>query len=256
MLISYNWLIANYHQGITPNDKIVIHMPGMPVLAKNTSFSDATIFLAWWFDLIIPEYYGSFRSEWYFSIENCFKTIEETIQICKHWEANDLYSKKNIELKYKTILLYWSSFSAYFVIRLNNYSNIQWIGLASPLLTKPSNNGYPEETIGDVEFELYEKWSKYFYRFDNNEAFHSFFSNLSDSHDDAIRNIWTIPLFVWHGDKDSCIHISRTEHFFQDLQLNGWNNKNRFVPIPWKDHGWSSKWEISTEFVKRSLHLT
>jgi hypothetical protein len=37
------------------------------------------------------------------------------------------------------------------------------------------------------------------------------------------------------------------------LQNNGWNNKNIFVPIPWKNHGWSSKLEISTEFVKRSL---
>lgn len=230
-------------------------MPGMPILAKNSSFSDATAFLAWWCDLIIPEYYGSFRSEWNFSIDNCFKTIEQTIHICHNWEARDLDHKANIKLNYKTIFLYWSSFSGYFVIRLKDYSHIQWIGLASPLLTKPSNNNFPEETIEDVEFELYEKWSKYFYRFDSDEAFQSFFSSLSENHNDAIINIWNVPLFIWHGDKDTCIHISRSEQFFNDLQYNGWNNKNAFIPIPWKNHGWSSKLEISTEFVKRSLSL-
>lgn len=253
MLISYDWLIANYHQGITPNNKIVILMPGMPILTKNSSFADATAFLAWWFDLISPEYYGSFRSEWYFNVDNCFKTIERTIALCKWWSAQNLDQKSFLALHYQTIYLYGSSFSAYFVTRYKDYSQIQWIGLASPLLTKPSNNNFPEETIEDVEFELYEKWSKYFYRFDSNEAFQSFFSSLSENHNDAIINIWNVPLFIWHGDKDTCIHISRTEQFFNDLQHNWWNTRNVFVPIPWKNHGWSSKLEISTEFVKRSL---
>lgn len=255
MLISYDWLIANYHQGITKNSKIVILMPGMPILPKNTSFADASIFLWWGFDLIMPEYYGSFRSDWEFTLENCFKTIERTIAVCKWWSAQNLDQKLSLALQYQTIYLYGSSFSAYFVIRYSDYSGIQWIWLSYPMLTWPSDNGFPEETTYDIDYDLNVKWSKYFYRMSKESSCTEFFESLSVDHQDAIQNIWQIPVFIGHGDMDTCLHISRSQEFYKDLQAQGGNVLNRFVKIPGKNHGSSAKTEITTEFIKWTIDI-
>lgn len=253
MLISYSWIIANYHQGITANNKILIWMPGMPVMPKNTNDSDVSVFLAWWFDVLMPEYYGSFRSEWEFSIENCFKTIEQTLSLCISWNAHNLDKKKDIDFKYDSIFLLWSSFSAYFIMRYKDLSKVKWLGFAYPMLTKLTDIGYIEEKPEDVEYELHNRWSSYFYRFPKNQSFREFYDALEEDNDTVIQNLLDKPIFIGHGTADTCIHYSRSEAFFK--QLSQGHKDNMLVPIPWKNHWSHSRWDIVTEFVKRSLAI-
>lgn len=253
MLISYDWIIANYHQGITANNKILVCMPWMPVLPKNTNDSDVTALLAWWFDIVMPEYYGSFRSDGEFTIENCFKTIEQTLSLCLSWNAYDLDKKKNIDFKYDSIFLFWLSFSAYFIMRYKDLRKVKGIGLAYPMLTKLTDIGYIEEKPEDVEYELYGKWSKYFYRFPSNQSFREFYDELEEDYQTALENLVGKPLFIGHGTADTCVHYSRSEKFFK--KISQWHKNNTLIPIPWKNHWSSSRGDIITEFVKRSLSI-
>jgi hypothetical protein len=54
---------------------------------------------------------------------------------------------------------------------------------------------------------------------------------------------------------DTCLHISRSQEFYKDLQAQGGNILNRFVTIPGKNHGSSAKTEITTEFIKWTIDI-
>jgi hypothetical protein len=228
-------------------------MPGLP---KDSKDSDYQAFFAAWYDIVIPEYIGSFRSEWEFTPDNCYKTLLDTKQHFKQWLVFDLFAKSDIGVQYEEIEFLWVSFGWHLVSRLPLFDKtIKRIGLFYPALQFSDmwQRGYIEESNEELDYILNTAWLGLLYRGSSSREREEFYSDSHwFSYHQMIEKLASIPVFVAHGELDSCIHYSRSEDFFS--QLSHWDNL--YVKIPKWDHGSSTRVPATPEFCKRLNNLT
>lgn len=248
MLISYNWLVANYHKGITPNRKLIIRTWWMPVLPKDTEDKDYAAFLAWWRDVVLPEYYGSFRSSGQFTVEWCFHTLIDTFETFRSGIVLDIYAKQTHVVQYDVIVPLGSSFGWYFAARIPQLLPVPAVGLLYPMLTSMQDNrGVPEETNDDVSF-LLNKWGL-------NKLYNLAHEDRQDFSDQLETQLPTqflssTPVFLAHWALDTCIHVSRSQEFFTELDSLTNCDYNIYLEMPKGNHWSSIKQTMTPEFVK------
>lgn len=256
MLIKYNWIVANYHKGFLPNKKLVIFGMWLPGLPKDSQDSDYQAFFAAWYDIVIPEYIWSFRSEWEFTPDNCYKTLLDTKQHFKDWIVFDLFAKTGITVKYNEIEFLGSSFGGYLVSRLPLYDEtIKRIGLLFPALQLADmwKIGFVEESNDDFDYIMLTAGLGHLYRGypsqereDFNNDKHGF------SYDQMVEKLSSIPVFVAHGELDSCIHYSRSDKFISKLS----HSDNLYIKLPKWDHGSSTRVPATPEYCKWLNNIT
>jgi len=256
MLIRYGWLIANYHRGFSPNSKLVIWLSGMPSIPDVSKDQDYVHFLAIWYDVVIPDYYGSFRSEGEFSPDWCLQTSIDTYNyFTAGWVTADCWSGEEITVHpYKNIVVVGSSFGAGFAIRTSiQIPQISSVGLISWAVKFADMNliWYPEETMEDVQWVLYRGGLWNLYRSAETPSWNEFYQDQRwQSYNDIVQELSQNNVFIAHGGADDCVHVSRSRTLFDELNsLNPWWN-HHYCEVPKGWHSWMTKQIAVVEFCK------
>jgi esterase/lipase len=257
MLIRYGWLIANYHRGFTSNSRLVIWLHGFPGLPKESEDKDFTAFLALWYDVVTPDYYGSHCSDGVFGPQGCIDTLVDTYNFFKEWGIV-YYSRNGSEIlvsRYDEIIVVWASFGAWFASRVQQYiPECKIIGLRYPFV-EASNRAvweyvgemtneedYKELNVGGQEHLYRGRWSKEWDEFHEDQRWQSY--------DEMIQDLSTKNVFIVHGDADDCVHVGRSRKLYEQLQAANpsWNHTYLEIPKWW--HGWMTKQIGVVEFCK------
>lgn len=251
MLIKYSWIVANYHKWFLPNNKLVIRAMWMPGMPRNSNDNDFDSLLSIGYDVVIPEYYGSFRSDWEFTPENCYKTLLETKKTFSNGNIYDIFGKKDIYVNYKTIDFIGESFGGYFISRLAFYDQtIDRLALLYPTLAFDNYGKIwsPEQTPEDVNYIL-ENWLKYFYRWYDEENRRKLFEDKYDYNlSQTINSLKDKKIFLAHWEEDKVINISRSDNFYENFTSN---SENIYIKIPKVWHWPSTKTIALPELCKR-----
>lgn len=103
---------------INKGDKCIILAPGLPqYIDKYHPFVKQSIKLG--YSLFVPRYIGSYESGGIFTIDNCVKTIEETVGVVRGGLAKELYANSSINWGKNKICVVGFSFGAMPVLLAN-----------------------------------------------------------------------------------------------------------------------------------------
>ncbi len=256
MLIRYGWLIANYHRGFTSNSRLVIWLLWTPWTPRNTSDKELTHRFASGYDFVMPEYYGSQRSDGDFTPQWCIDTLVDTYKFFTQWgSVQDIWTQEEVAfVGYQEVVVVGSSFGWAWVGRITQIlPQITRVGLISPAI-EYSNLGqiwYPEESYDEFKKILQDGWYGHMYRSATGWDRDTFYQDQRwQSYDEMIQELSTKNVFIAHGDEDDCVHVGRSRKLYKQLQTANpsWNHAYLEIPKWW--HGWITKQIGVIEFCK------
>jgi hypothetical protein len=256
--IKYNWIIWNYYKADKTNisDILYIIASGCPTAKEIWKSKYAPIFNELWSDVVIPDYYWFWRSDWDFAPNNCVKTILKTYDIFSAWEEFlDLFLEKKFKAKYKKIVVLWRSFWWWIVAMLPKINpEIKNIAMCYPQLEFWDIWTYWIEEEDAEEFmRLIKNLFPYIYRWidKNLWEWEKYFQDEEDYCPiKQINYLKNINLFLCHWTEDKVLAYKRTRKFYNNItKLN--NKANiKYLEILWKWHWWKTFIEAIPEIIK------
>lgn len=133
-----NGLLGDFYPSKTPKPRgTVIFLAGLPSYQHKSQFGEKLSLAG--FHVLQPFYYGSWVSAGEFSVENCFRTVNDSISAIIRGKLFDFYTRQHIILGRNPIYLGGISFGTSVIQSLPTPANIQKIFLISavPLFKEP-----------------------------------------------------------------------------------------------------------------------
>jgi len=202
--------------------KGIILFPGMPNQPRN---EDSDTFASEGFYVLEPRYIGSWESYGEFNINNCIKTVIEAEKLFQKGFAIECWENKKLKWDINEIIIVSSSFGSSIVLSIaHELKTKKYVCLAPLTNLKKHNKDKKIEEQDLKQLGLFIKRG-----FEN--AFRGF--NLSDwskfihgkskaSPIDVADLLKNKNIFLAHGKKDSVIHYSRTQEYYNKIK-----DKNR-----------------------------
>ena len=251
-IIKLKWgIVAEYYSNTF--DKIIIWcvwFPGKPKYFDQINNECVKN----WFDLIIPDYYGSWRSDWIFTPKNCVQTIIDLTLWVYWWNKYSSLWFQNRAVKFKKydeIVVVGKSFWG--LVAINAVAKLPFVHafwLIAPVFTLSnqwSNVWWmKEESISEIRDSIY-FWYKYFYRWivENKTLWDLFFSDqLGMSGYNHIENVKNKKIIIVHGKDDKIVAYKKSKLFSFSL-------KKAWVPTNDLYLQWLWHW---AEIIQPSLH--
>lgn len=188
--------IFTTHHHKTGNEKIIVVGQGAPSVAwVDIKQNDRT--LLGWYDIVVPDYLWSWRSDGIFSPQWCIDTIQMTLSNMKKW--------------YKEVIYVGYSFGGIWA----NYIDADSVYLLAPVID-PLKYGkwlFQEE---DVQWFYWAMGSIYYnvYRWFEKNKRQKFFIENRDKVNCSSKKVT-----ILHGKKDKKIHYSRSFNYAEKHNL-------------------------------------
>ncbi len=133
-----NGLLGDFYPSKMPESRgTIIFLAGLPSYQHKNQFGEKLSLAG--FHVLQPFYYGSWVSAGEFSVENCFKTVNDSVSTIIRGKLFDLYTRQYIMLGRNPVYLGGISFGTSVIQSLPTPANIQKIFLISavPLFKEP-----------------------------------------------------------------------------------------------------------------------
>ena len=189
--------------------------------------------------IIIPDYYGHFRSGGTFTPENCAKTIIETIRLARgEIKAYSAKERKYLNFKFDNIIVVGSSFGGWIPWYINSFFpkyTIDKIGLIAPLIDfqNQASARFPKEESNTDFLFLGKHFFSNTYRGIENPIWDKFLSG-KDKRLNPMENLDKLAnceIAIVHGKEDSVIDYSKSENLYKKLkQLNSQAKYLKLIP--------------------------
>lgn len=247
MLIRYGWLIANYHRWFTSNSRLVIWLPWTPWTPSDTSDGQMIHRFASGYNIVLPEYYWSQRSDGEFTPQWCIDTLVDTYKFfTEGWTVQDIWTQEGVTFAgYDEIVVVGSSFGWAWVARVpKSLSKVTALGMINPAVEYADLGQiwYPEESYDEFKKILQEWWYVHMYRTATGWDRDAFYQDQRwQSYDEMVQDLSQKDVFIAHGDMDDCVHVGRSRKLYEQLQTANpsWNHMYLEIPKWW--HGWITK---------------
>lgn len=220
-LIRINNIAGILYRSNKPSNNLVIYGLGAPVVPDSGNLPDAPVIMKFDTDLLVPDYIGYGRSDGVFTPKNCIKTFLDLYQwITKGCTTNNFYEKIQIKMHYKRIIFIGRSLGGTYVPLLPRFNpEIAELGIIYPAVDnkscgsikgEESNEDFMRAMRKDGYHKLYrgilsKRWEKHLQNEDG----------LSPM--DNIRYLKNTKLFIGHGEKDKCIHYSKSVKYYDKI---------------------------------------
>ncbi len=256
VLYKVNGIAGMLYKTKNKSNAVVIYAIGAPIPPDNGTLPDAQILLSYGIDIFVPDYIGYGRSDGVFTPINCIKTFLILYKLFTNgcYVVNS-YSQTKTYIKYKRIIFVGRSFGGTYIPILPRYNkNIKELAIVSAVVdSKSCGSVKGEESNEDFLRSMDVDGYKYLYRGILRPIWRKHLENMDDlSPMDNIRYLKTAHLFIGHGEKDICVHFSKTVGYFKKIIELFPNKKNQFKLKIYKkgDHGPSTTNAGMKDFMK------
>ncbi|MFA5259205.1 MAG: prolyl oligopeptidase family serine peptidase [Candidatus Pacearchaeota archaeon] len=216
--IRYGEVIAELIEPISTPSKnhCIIVLPGLPNQPRNEEFAENLANEG--FYVLQPRYIGSWESYGSFSIENCLKTLKESIKMIKKGEALELFNNKKINFLCNKISIISSSFGSAIALSFPEADNYVCLCPLLDLEQHSKDKSKKEQDLGYLTGFLKRGWENAFRGF-NEQDWESFTKGNSKVNPYSfIDKFKGKNILLIHGTKDEVVHYSRTTKFAEKVE--------------------------------------
>ncbi|MBI3334338.1 alpha/beta hydrolase [Candidatus Pacearchaeota archaeon] len=234
--IRYGDIIAELLEpsGATNRKMGVVIIPGLPNQPRNEEFGDNLA--AEGFYVLQPRFIGSWESYGEFSLDNCIKTIIESIEKLKSGEAVEVWGEKKISWEIKEVAVVSSSFGSLLVLSSLDKLSAKKIVCLGPLINIKEHNTdkrFQEQDLYTLAGFLERGWHNAFRGFDAEEWKNFVKGNCMNPYE-ILQNVSGREILLLHGEDDVVVHFSRTQDYYTKIRDT---NKASLKIYPGIGHG-------------------
>lgn len=235
---SHTFLKINDIAGIrytteVPSNTVVIFGIGAPLPPDNGHLNNAAHFLARGFDVFVPDYIGSGRSDGQFTPLNCIKTFTQLFEnFTDGCVGVNTYEKIRKEVRYDRVVIAGRSFAGTYIPVLPRFNrDIKELAVFFPVVDSKSQGEMKEEGEDETN-ELFLAGMK-------DDGYHHLYRGILDpewidhlenrddlSPMDNIDHLANAKMFIGHGKKDTIVSYKKSEIYY-DLLLRRFPKKER-----------------------------
>ena len=197
--------------------KGIILFPGMPNQPRN---EDSDTFASEGFYVLEPRYIGSWESYGEFNMDNCIKTVVEAEKLFQRGFANECWSNKKIKWDIEEIIVLSSSFGSSIVLSIAHELKTKKFVCLAPLTNLKKHNKdkkIEEQDLRQLGLFIKRGFENAFRGF-NLSDWNIFIQGKSKANPIGVTDLLKDKnIFLAHGKKDSVIHYSRTQEYFDNF---------------------------------------
>lgn len=213
--------IAGMHYSTGKTNTVVVYGIGAPIPPDYGNLPDASIILKYRVDIFVPDYIGYGRSDGIFTPKNCIKTF---VRIYKAFhngcKAKNSYEREEYQLKYSRIIFIGRSFGGTYLPLLPKFNKgIKEIGLIYPVVDSKSQCSIAgEETNKTFLDSMRHDGYHHLYRGILSKRWADHLENKDGlAPVDNISYLKNTKVFIGHGEKDKCVHYSKSVKYYKKI---------------------------------------
>lgn len=226
MIITYNNLVGTlYHLPWKMRELIIVWL-WAPNSEDIIALRNHKMLLQSWYDIFVPHYYGTHKSNGEFTPYSSIQTLLDAINIFSEWQYFLLSTWERMSCVYEKISLFGISFWGFTALNASILSNIETIWLMYPVLDL--KNLWIEKDLQEETCESFLHSLKEFqreYRWISEWVWREFFMNTWEFNLLSQKNIHNLrmkKIFIAHGMQDTVISYKRSLIFEDSINEYWW----------------------------------
>ncbi len=216
-----------------PTNTIVVYGIGAPIVPDSGLLPDAPVLMQYPVDLFVPDYIGFGRSDGMFTPQHCIDTFLQLYQaFTKGCEGKSAYAGITKQLQYDRIIFIGRSLGGTYVPLLPRFNPaITELAIFCPVVdSKSCGSVSGEETNADFLGSMRGDGYHHLYRGVLSPEWEDHLENKDDlSPMDNIKHLRQAKLFIAHGKRDTCVHYSKSQKYYELLHRTHNANTSQFT---------------------------
>ncbi len=253
-LLRINGISGIHYTTDKPSDSVVIFGLGAPLPPDSGTLNNAPFFIDHGFDVFVPDYIGSGRSDGQFTPLNCIRTFtqlfENFVDGCR---GRNTYDKIDKNIKYERVIIAGRSFAGTYIPVLPKYNqDIQELAIFYPVVDSKSQGTMEDETNELFLAGMKDDGYHHIYRGILDPEWVDHLENRDDlSPMDNIDYLEKVKMFIGHGKKDKIVSYRKSKIYY-DLLLKRFPEKNNDFKLkiyPNGNHDFSTSFPATVDFL-------
>lgn len=232
VMLRINGIAGIHYTGeSSPSSTLVIFGSGAPLPPDNGTLVNAPQIVGHGFDVFVPDYIGSGRSDGKFTPTNCIRTFTQLFEnFVDGCVGTNVYDGIKREMRYDRVIIMGRSFAGTYIPVLPRFNlDIKELAVFYPVVDSKSQGTMEEETNELFMRSFKEDGYHHIYRgvLDPRNGWWKHLENEDDlSPMDNIQHLENAKMFIGHGKKDTTVSYRKSVIYY-DLLLKQFPNKDK-----------------------------